>query len=176
MDSERDWATTWPVAQGAVTSLVRRLVELELTVATAESLTGGLCSAAIVEVPDSGEIMLGSVVAYSTDEKRRLLGVSQGPVISSRCALEMADGVRRLLGADAAVAITGVAGPAPQEDQPVGTVFVAATVGNKTRVRHFRFDGSPNEIRWNSVALAASTLTSLIETACLPGASPPTPT
>jgi nicotinamide-nucleotide amidase len=100
------------------------------TVAVAESLTGGLVASAIVDVPGASTAMRGGVVAYATDVKRDVLGVdaallaSQGAVHPA-VATQMAEGVRRLLGADVGIATTGVAGPEPQDGLPVGTVCIA---------------------------------------------------
>jgi nicotinamide-nucleotide amidase len=142
--------------------LVTTLLEHRLTLATAESVTGGMCALTLVEVPDSGTVMLGSVVAYASAEKRRVLGVDEGPVVSATCARQMAAGVIRLFGADCALSFTGVAGPAEQEGQPVGTVFVTAASGPHERTRRFRFDGTPTEIRSQTIAAGAEMLTELV--------------
>ncbi|MCX3060493.1 CinA family protein [Streptomyces beihaiensis] len=110
--------------------VLRLLTERGQTLAVAESLTGGLVAATLVEVPGASKAFRGSVTAYATELKHRLLGVdaellaAHGPV-HPEVALEMADGVREALGADWGIATTGVAGPDPQDGQPVGTVFVA---------------------------------------------------
>lgn len=112
-------------------SLVATLVERGLTVATAESLTGGLVCAALTSVAGSSRTVRGGVVSYATDLKADLLGVDHerlrdvGPV-DARVAEEMALGAARLLGADVGLATTGVAGPGPADGMPAGTVFVAA--------------------------------------------------
>ena len=145
-----------------VERLVATLIEHGLTLATAESVTGGMCAWALIEVPDSGQVMLGSVVAYSSVEKHRVLGVDEGPVISASCARQMAGGVIKLFGADCALAFTGVAGPTEQDGQPVGTVFIAAVTGTAERTRHFRFDGNPTEIRMLAIEAGARLLTDLV--------------
>lgn len=100
------------------------------TVAVAESLTGGLLAAELTAVPGASRSFRGSVTAYATELKREVLGVD-GALLSARGAVDpevarqMARGVRRVLGADWGVATTGVAGPTPQDGQPVGTVHVA---------------------------------------------------
>lgn len=106
------------------------LEERGQTVAVAESLTGGLLAAELTDVPGASRSFRGSVTAYATDLKRDVLGVD-GPLLDARGAVDaevarqMAGGVRRALGADWGVATTGVAGPTPQDGQPVGTVHVA---------------------------------------------------
>lgn len=112
------------------TELLARLVRLGQTVAVAESLTGGLVAAELTEVPGASRAFRGSVTAYATELKRDLLGVdatllAQRGAVDPEVARRMAAGVRDLLGADWGVATTGVAGPEPQDGQPVGTVFVA---------------------------------------------------
>ncbi|MFD9904940.1 CinA family protein [Streptomyces sp. NPDC059063] len=100
------------------------------TLAVAESLTGGLVAAEVTAVPGASRAFRGAVTAYATELKRDVLGVD-GALLAARgavdaeVALQMAAGARRLLGADWGVATTGVAGPEPQDGQPVGTVFVA---------------------------------------------------
>ncbi len=99
------------------------------SLAVAESLTGGLLAATVVDVPGASVVFRGGVVAYASDLKESVLGVpadlvAEHGVVSSACAEAMAAGVRRLLGADWALSTTGVAGPDPQEGHPAGTVFV----------------------------------------------------
>lgn len=149
-------------ARRVVHELIGTLLDRDLTVATAESLTGGLASYLVVDEPDSGRVHLGGVVAYAADVKRSVLGVSDGPVVSARCAREMALGVRALLGSRCALAFTGVAGPATQEGASVGTVFVAAVVDDREAVAEHRFDGTPTDIRAQAVEQAAALLCSLL--------------
>jgi nicotinamide-nucleotide amidase len=148
-----------------VQQLVSTLIEHGLTLATAESVTGGMCGWAVVEVPDSGQVMLGSVVAYASAAKQRVLAVDEGPVISARCAEQMAEGVIKLFGADWALAFTGVAGPAEWEGQPVGTVFIAAASASYQSAREFRFEGDPTEIRMQAIDAGAQMLTELVNEA-----------
>jgi nicotinamide-nucleotide amidase len=91
----------------------------------AESLTGGQLAAAISEGPQAGEWFRGGIVAYQPATKRKLLGVSDGPVVSERCAVEMARGVAAPLDAEVGMALTGVGGPGPAEGQAPGTVWIA---------------------------------------------------
>lgn len=115
------------------------LVSRGATVATAESLTGGLLAARITAVPGASRAYVGGVVAYATEVKQELLDVSAAllarhGVVSPACARAMAEGARRLLGSTYALATTGVAGPEPQEDQLVGTVFVGVAGPGGTTV------------------------------------------
>lgn len=118
-----------------VAEVVRGLAARGLTVAAAESLTGGLVCAALTSVPGSSAVVRGGVVVYATELKATLAGVPEavlaaaGPVAASTAAA-MASGVRERLGADIGLATTGVAGPDPQDGHPPGTVHVAvATAG-----------------------------------------------
>ncbi len=100
------------------------------TLAVAESLTGGLLAAALVDVPGASASFRGSVTAYATDAKASVLGVDEGLLavrgpVDAVVARQMAEGVRRLFGATYGLATTGVAGPEPQDGQPVGTVHLA---------------------------------------------------
>ncbi len=105
-----------------------RLKAKGLTLAVAESLTGGLISSRIVSVPGASQFFKGSVVSYATSVKRELLGVKSDGVVSKQAALEMAQGVMGVLGAEVGISTTGVAGPDAQEDRPVGTVWVGICI------------------------------------------------
>ncbi|GAA1012358.1 CinA family protein [Streptomyces thermogriseus] len=144
--------------------VVRLLTVRGETVAVAESLTGGLVAAEITSVPGASKVFRGSVTAYATELKHRLLGVdaallAERGAVDPQVAAQMAAGVRKALGADWGVATTGVAGPDPQDGQPVGTVFVAvdgpratdsgASRGGKTTA--LRLNGGRAEIRRESV-------------------------
>ncbi|MFJ9691987.1 CinA family protein [Kitasatospora sp. NPDC101183] len=133
------------------------------TVAVAESLTGGLLAAALVDVPGASATFRGSVTAYATELKASVLGVDEGlldvhgpvhPVV----AAQMAEGVRRLLGADYGLATTGVAGPEPQGGQPVGTVHLAVAGPGGTLVTSPRLSGGRATIRHGAVTAALELL------------------
>ncbi|WAU84520.1 CinA family protein [Streptomyces sp. Qhu-G9] len=134
------------------------------TLAVAESLTGGLVAAELAAVPGASKAFRGSVTAYATDLKRDVLGVDatlldQRGAVDPQVAAQMAAGARKVLGADWGIATTGVAGPEPQDGQPVGTVFVAvegpsgALNGDAHggKVSALRLNGSRTEIRKESV-------------------------
>jgi nicotinamide-nucleotide amidase len=131
-------------------AVAARLVDRGLTLAVAESLTGGLVASRLVNVPGASDWFRGGVVSYASDVKSSLLGVPEGPVVSAAAAAAMAEGVRRLLGADVGLGVTGVAGPDPMEGQRPGTVFLAVArsegepvaigvtlPGDRERVRQF---------------------------------------
>lgn len=118
-----------------------------LTLATAESMTGGLIASRLTAVPGASKVFRGSVVSYASDVKYDLLGVPAGPVVSGDAAEAMALGACRVLGADAAVAVTGVAGPDRQEGHPPGTVFLACAVHGEVDTLMVRLPGDREQIR-----------------------------
>jgi nicotinamide-nucleotide amidase len=127
---------------------VGRLLEARgMTVAVAESLTGGLVASRIVSVPGSSEWFKGGVVAYDSQVKFDVLGVPEGPVISEQTATAMAEGVRRLLGADVGLATTGVAGPTEQEGHPPGTVWLGIAMGDTVEATHLQLPGDRERVR-----------------------------
>ncbi|MGI8755275.1 MAG: competence/damage-inducible protein A [Acidimicrobiales bacterium] len=110
-------------------SVLTLLRERGLTLGLAESLTGGMMGSRICDVPGASEVFRGSIVSYASDVKFSVLGVPEGPVVSVAAAAAMAAGARRVLGVDIGVAVTGVAGPEPQEGVEPGTVFVGVDLG-----------------------------------------------
>jgi nicotinamide-nucleotide amidase len=118
------------------------------TLGLAESLTGGLVGFRVSDAPGSSEIFKGSIVSYATEVKRSVLGVTAEYVVSAECAMQMAEGARRVLGADVGLAVTGVAGPAEQEGRPVGTVFFGlALPGSEPEAFEVRLPGDRLRIR-----------------------------
>ncbi|MGA8295910.1 MAG: competence/damage-inducible protein A [Acidimicrobiales bacterium] len=124
------------------------LVAKRRSLAVAESFTGGLIASRIVAVPGASRWFRGSVVAYAKEAKRDVLGLEDGPVVSSKAAAEMARGAIALFGADVAVATTGVAGPDPQEGHPPGTAFVGiAFAGGGADAEPLELFGTRKRIR-----------------------------
>ena len=121
------------------TVVLEELVSQGLTLATAESMTGGLIATRLTEVPGSSRAFLGSVVSYANSVKQEILNVPEGPVISEQAVLSMAIGVCEALGADASVAVTGVAGPASQEGQEPGVVWIGTCVDGEAKAVEVRF-------------------------------------
>ena len=117
-----------------------------VTVAVAESLTGGNVATALAAAKAASQWFRGSLVAYASGVKHEVLGVPEGPVVSAEAAETMAGGVRKLLRADVAVGVTGAGGPEPQDGQPPGTVFVAVDDGSERRVQHLSLEGEPPEV------------------------------
>ncbi|MGB0111915.1 MAG: competence/damage-inducible protein A [Ilumatobacteraceae bacterium] len=129
-----------------------------LTLATAESVTGGLVGARLTGIPGSSDVFRGAIVSYATEVKQQLLGVSDGPVVSESAAREMAHGVRDRLGADIGLSFTGVAGPAEQDGQPVGTLFVGMVGPGFDIVRRLQLQRQRDQMRQFSVITALDLL------------------
>ncbi len=146
-----------------VDALGTLLKDADLTLAVAESCTGGWIATRITDRPGASEFFLGGVVAYSNAAKVGQLGVEpavleQVGAVSEEVALAMARGARERFGADAALAVTGIAGPGGgSEEKPVGTVWYAASVGEQQRAVCRRFPGDREAVRIRS-AQAALTL------------------
>jgi nicotinamide-nucleotide amidase len=149
-------------------AVLEMLRERGLTLAVAESLTGGMVGSRLCDVPGASDVFLGGVIGYASEVKHRLLGVPEGRVVSEEAAISMAIGVRDLLGADVAIATTGVAGPTEQEGRPVGTVCMAVVLGaGESEVRdtlEVRFPGGRRQIReFGSISLLALLRRRLLE-------------
>jgi nicotinamide-nucleotide amidase len=141
-------------------------VPRELTLGLAESLTGGLIGARLVNVPGSSRWFKGCIVAYDSAVKHSLLGVPPGPVVSAAAAEQMAEGAQTALGADVGLGITGVAGPDEQDGQRPGTVFVGIALpgrpvtsqelhlpGDRERVRQFSAISALDMLRRSLISL-----------------------
>ena len=133
--------------QGMERVVADLLLAQGLTLGVAESLTGGLVGARLAETEGASRWFRGSVVAYDSRVKFHLLGVPEGPVVSAEAAEAMATGACRALKADAGIGVTGVAGPTTQDDQPVGTVFMAVAVDGKVESVRVHFTGDRQHIR-----------------------------
>lgn len=132
-----------------------------VSLATAESLTGGKVAAALTSVPGSSKAYGGGVVSYATAVKMKVLGVrpeliAEHGVISGECAIAMAEGVRRLVGADVGISTTGVAGPDRQEDKPVGTAYVGVAGPDGSSVVALDLTGDRASIQDQVVTAAVS--------------------
>ena len=128
--------------------------ERGLTLAVAESVTGGLVGGRLTDIPGASDVFRGGVISYATEVKQSLLGVSEGPVVNEIAAQQMAVGVRNRLGADIGLSLTGVAGPAEQDGQPVGTLFVGMVGPGFEEVRQANMPGVREMMRQFSVITA----------------------
>jgi nicotinamide-nucleotide amidase len=155
------------------TEIVAELTARGLTIAVAESLTGGLLAAAVVRVPGASTVFRGGIVAYNTALKASILGVDSallsehGPV-HPEVARQMAAGVRRVCAVDGdecdvAIATTGVAGPGPQDDHPAGEVHVAFAIGAAVHSLRLSLQGDREAIRSGVVSESLAELNRLLK-------------
>ena len=144
--------------------LLHLLSDLGYTIGTAESMTGGLVSARLTDLPGSSAVVKGGLFAYDPELKQRLLGVTDvSTVVDTDTAVEMAVGARALLDVDVAVAVTGSAGPDPLE-KPAGTVVIAVATPGDARARELRYFGDRERIRaYGTTAALQLTRLALIE-------------
>lgn len=163
------WRFEAPASGDLVEAVLAALRGRGWTFGTAESCTGGLVAQRITAVPGASDVFVGSVVAYADETKTALLDVSEEDLaahgaVSGVVAARMAEGARRRLGVDAAVAVTGVAGPGGgSEAKPVGTVWYAAAVPEGVAKRHAVFPGDRNGVRERSAQAALALLLHLLD-------------
>ena len=135
-----------------------------VSLATAESCSGGLIAHRITNVPGSSAYFLGGVVSYSNEAKESLLGVAHDILVahgavSEPVARAMAEGARRVFGSDYAVGVTGIAGPdGGRPDKPVGLVYIAVAAPHGTIVMRNQFDGPRESVKEKAADLALSLL------------------
>lgn len=148
-----------------ISSLAKRLVERKLTVAVAESCTGGWIAQQMTALAGSSAWFECGVVSYSNAMKSQLLGVSEELIlaegaVSEAVVREMAEGILRVAGADLSVAVSGIAGPGGGSlEKPVGTVWLAwARKEGDTEAQCFHFEGDREEVRWQAVESAVTGL------------------
>lgn len=154
--------------QDAAQALVGLLLEKKLTISLAESCTGGMIAAALVDCPGVSDALLEGCVCYSNAAKMRTLGVltetlQQYGAVSEACALEMVHGICDYTGSDTAIAVTGIAGPGGGTAQkPVGTVYIAALARGRAMVTHNLFSGDRLSVRTQSAVRAMEMLMELL--------------
>lgn len=148
--------------------VLRLLAERRLFLATAESCTGGLIAGQLTAVPGSSETFLGGVVSYANELKMRFLGVSQKTLetegaVSRKCAQEMVEGIAAKTGADAAISVTGIAGPGGgSAEKPVGLVYIGVKLHARTTLLECHFQGGRTQIRERTAAKALHLLRSML--------------
>lgn len=144
--------------------VVRLLEKYELTIATAESCTGGLLSAKLINVPGVSETFREGFVVYSNKAKRKTLNVSKSTLkkygaVSKQTAKEMAMGAVLEVGTDTGLAITGIAGPdGGTPTKPVGLVYIACCVNDKIQTEEYHFTGTRKQVREEAVSAALNLL------------------
>ncbi|MFF3865248.1 CinA family protein [Micromonospora sp. NPDC001898] len=168
-----------PVGSPAA-GVVHRLAQRHETLATVESLTGGLLSASLVEIAGVSGVYRGGLVVYATELKALLAGVPEdlladrGPV-DPDVALALAEGGRRRCGADWGLATTGVAGPQPQDGKPVGLVYIAVAGPGGAEVTRLDLDGGRDHIRSATVIEALRLLAQRVHAAEAAATAPGVP-
>ncbi len=133
--------------------LVKELIDRKLIITTAESCTGGMISATIVNVPGASWVLNEAYTTYSNEAKMRLLGVKAETLekhgaVSEETAKEMAEGAAKKANADCAIAVTGIAGPdGGTKEKPVGTVYAGLYYKGEVDIKRYNFDGNRYDIR-----------------------------
>ena len=132
--------------------VVKKLIEQKLTIATAESITGGLVAKMITDVPGSSDILKESFVTYAIEAKIKILGVDKNiidnyGVVSKEVAEDMAKKLKKLTGRDICISTTGNAGPTVCDDKPVGRVYVGIYFKDDLKVYELNLSGERNDIR-----------------------------
>lgn len=154
------------------TEVAGLLMENSLTITTAESCTGGLIAAALINVPGISRQFKEGYITYSNEAKEKILGVShetleQFGAVSSQTAQEMAKGAKRVSGADVSIISTGIAGPdGGTKEKPVGLVYLSCCCKGKTETRRYIFDGGRQKIRNDSVEAALKLAAEMIRQEC----------
>ena len=163
---ERSIFSDDPGLYDSCSDLLERARGRGLTLGAAESCTGGLVCACLTAVPGSSDVVRGGVVSYAVPVKRSVLGVSGDVLdepalgaVSGQCAEQMAEGVRRTVGCDVSVSVTGIAGPGGEEPgKPVGTVWFGLSTAAGTRAVLCTFSGDRSEVRLQAVLEALALL------------------
>ena len=144
------------MVQELASSLIKKLQENNLTIAVAESLTGGLVAASLTEIPGASKVFRGSITAYADEIKQNILNVKDETItnftsISEQVALEMAINVRTIMKSDIGISTTGVAGPEKSAGFAPGLVFVAISIGDHNMCQKLEITGDRSKIRNQTV-------------------------
>jgi len=144
------------LVQELASSLIKKLQENNLTIAVAESLTGGLVAASLTEIPGASKVFKGSITAYADEIKQNVLNVNKETIlkftsISEQVALEMAINVRTIMKSDIGISTTGVAGPEKSAGFAPGLVFVAISIGDHNMCQKLELTGDRSKIRNQTV-------------------------
>ena len=144
------------MVQELASSLIKKLQENNLTIAVAESLTGGLVAASLTEIPGASKVFKGSITAYADVIKQNILNVKDETItnftsISEQVALEMAINVRTIMKSDIGISTSGVAGPEKSAGFAPGLVFVAISIGDHNMCQKLEITGDRSKIRNQTV-------------------------
>lgn len=153
MNEQNNNKTAMIPLENQVVSLLR---QRKLIITTAESCTGGLVGAALVNVSGASSIYHEGYITYSNEAKMKLLGVSEKTLniykaVSRETAHEMAEGCAQHANADVGIAVTGVAGPSMEDDKPVGLVYIGCYYKDNVTVKEYNFTGDRQQIRNQAV-------------------------
>jgi len=149
--------------------LVKLLIDKKMTITTAESCTGGMISALITDVPGASCVLKKAFVTYCDEAKADMLGVREDTLanytaVSDACAREMAIGAAKAAGADAAISVTGIAGPdGGTENTPVGCVYIGLYVQGMVIVEKHLFDGDRRQVRMQAAHRAVHSMLQMIK-------------
>ena len=149
-------------------NLVDLLKAEKLTIATAESCTGGLIAKLITDVPGASDVFIGGVVSYSNAMKVKLLGVKSETLdrfgsVSENTVSEMLDGILNQTGADLGIAVSGIAGPSGgTREKPVGTVYIGVAFHGQQIITQYFFQGSREDVRMASAKEGAEMIIKII--------------
>lgn len=138
-------------------SVIKEVINKNMTVTTAESCTGGMLASEIISFPGASKAYIDGCVTYSNESKIKRLGVNPETLekygaVSTQTAVEMAEGAKRMLNADIGLATTGIAGPdGGTEEKPVGLVYIAVSIKDKTIYKELRLNGNRDKIRSRTV-------------------------
>lgn len=148
--------------------VVKNLIDRELTIATAESITGGLISKMVTDVYGSSRILKESFVVYSNDSKVSILGVDAGlidkyGVVSKEVAKDMAVKLKMITGRDICISTTGNAGPTVCDDKPVGRVYVGINYLDEVKVHELNIDGTREDVRNKTAEFVFESIGSMIK-------------
>lgn len=148
--------------------IVKRLAENHLSIATAESCTGGLVAATLINVPGASDVLEESYITYSDAVKHKVLGVSETTLqkytaVSKEVAEEMVRGVTKVAGTNVGISVTGIAGPGGgSEKLPVGLVYIGYKINDFVKVMRYVFSGDRSEVRMHAVETALQELDDLL--------------
>lgn len=148
-------------------NIINFLIDKKLTIAVAESYTGGLFSSMITSFADASKVFKGSIVAYNEQTKQNLLNISSTTIntygtVSKECGIEMAKNIKGILNSDIGVSFTGNAGPKTSENKPVGLVYITIIVFNRVHSFELLLKGDRVDIQNQSVVFARDKIFDII--------------
>ena len=150
-------------------NIVEKLIDKGLTISAAESLTGGLLQATIINIPNASKVFLGGVVSYTKEAKCKLLGlrmddIEKYGVYSNETSLSMAKGIKQLTNSNVSVGISGVAGPGVDEGVEAGTVYYSLIINNEVYNRVIKIENHTRlEVRNKAVEIIIDDLLEILK-------------